>query len=91
MMVAVSVPVRVQKMSQLREGSLRGRAGRPIILRAGFWVDFGGGTGAVEEAEGGWREGNLLVFVVILHLIMMMSDPHGLVERKTGRTYRCCS
>lgn len=41
-MAVVRAPEMVQKMSQLREGSLRGRLGRPIIRRAGFWVEAGG-------------------------------------------------
>jgi hypothetical protein len=37
-----------QKMSQLRDGSFRGRFGRPIIFRAGFC--FGLGLGALYVA-----------------------------------------
>lgn len=50
MMAVVRAPEMVQKMSQLREGSLRGRLGRPIIRRAGFWVEAGG-LGAEVAAE----------------------------------------
>lgn len=35
-MAVVKAPVTAQKMIQFREGSLRGRAGRPSIFRAGL-------------------------------------------------------
>lgn len=56
MMAVVRAPDRVQKMSQLREGSLRGRLGMPIMRRAGFWAEVGG-LGAEAAEEDGMAEG----------------------------------
>lgn len=56
-MVAASADERVQKIIQLRDGSFRGRAGRPIMRRAGFCTGgFGGAAAAaavVDAAAGG--------------------------------------